>query len=401
MTIIPDRCWVVAAGDTDRNYADLCIKHNVIIMGPGDLGQLNDHVAISNYREIYSSRMVSNLERFRDIEPNDMVVLRLGQSEVHAVGYVLDRSGVSPDSGYKYKSYAYSNFFADVDGWSLQHFHPVNWVWAKPDGVPMRFVNALNRGDTTQKFYRTEKNKDIFDWIERDINYCEFKGETFSSLFQKNDSLSAQDISRKLYDYGLGAISITDLDEKVLDLCRLADWYTKFGIIPSESETVSHLVTPLLLTLGWTPQRIALEYNISGKGRADIALFSNGNRKDYQPTAIVEAKKLNQSCLNASDQVKRYASELKSVYRLIVTDGIRYGVFLRKSENEEFPVYPNAYMNLTRLMGKYPIYGENCGGADEVMLFLSASWDYRLNSPKISSKEVFSEEEVSLDKVVI
>ena len=42
MNIDPDRCWQIAAGDTDRNYADICLQHNVVIMGPSYCGSWVD-----------------------------------------------------------------------------------------------------------------------------------------------------------------------------------------------------------------------------------------------------------------------------------------------------------------------------------------------------------------------
>lgn len=128
---------------------------------------------------------------------------------------------------------------------------------------------------------------------------------------------------------------------------------------------------------------MALEWN-----RTDLALFPNGNRKDYEPLVLIEAKRLDQSCLSASHQVKRYGEALKQVKRLLVTDGIRYGLFTRQDETQQFSDKLSAYMNLADLRGNYPIYGQNCGGADEVMLTLSAAWSEKLSSPKLKKSEI-------------
>jgi hypothetical protein len=389
MAHIPERCWIVAAGDCDRNYANLCLRHGVIVAGPGDLGPLDQPENVKNYRDHCSSRLATTLERFRDIGPGDLVILRLGQSEIHGVGYVCQRPNVVLEV-----SYDYSNAFEDVDGWDLQHFHAVRWIWAKPEDVPKSFINALNRGDTTQLFYRSEKNATVWKWIEEELDDSSEAAPGDPKSLKAGKEINIRDITTKLYDYGLGAGSISEIDEQILDLCRLAEWYRKYGVEPSETETVSHLVTPLLLSLGWTPQRIALEFAISGKGRADVALFPNGNRKEYEPVAIVEAKKLNQSCLSASDQIRRYAEDLNDVRRLIVTDGIRYGIFIRHGE-EPFSEHPSAYMNLTRLRDCYPIWGPNCGGADEVMLTLSAAWNHRFKAPKAALKDAAAGQEAA------
>lgn len=366
MADIPQECWAIAAGDTDRNYADLCLKHGVILMGPGNPGSLLDIKEIKNYEGRYTPKMLSGLKRFVGIQPGHLIVLRLGKSEVHGVGYTLDYPGTLPGL----RSYGHSEFFADVDGWDLQHFHYVHWIWRAPNGIPKRFPHALNMGDTAQKLKEGNKNRTLFDWIRSlkpDVP------ESVTSHLVAGKKLEVRDITTKLFDYGLGSGAISSVEERISDLCRLAEWYKKHKLNPSENETVSHLVTPLLLSLGWTPQRIALEYPLKGGGRIDLALFPNGNR-DYEPIAIVEAKKLGQSCLSASEQVKKYASQLKSIRQLIVTDGIRYGLFLKRGNQVDFSNHPVAYMNLTKLHDAYPVYGADCGGADEVILALSAAW---------------------------
>jgi hypothetical protein len=52
-----------------------------------------------------------------------------------------------------------------------------------------------------------------------------------------------------------------------------------------------------------------------------------------------------------------------------VTDGLRYGVFLR-NEDENFRLY--AYLNLKRLKRDYPIY--ECQGAAEAILAMTPEW---------------------------
>ena len=66
MDIIPDRCWQIAAGDSNRNYADLCLRHNVVIMGPGYCGDwlnITDSIEILQ-RDGWSSRKITNIEKF-------------------------------------------------------------------------------------------------------------------------------------------------------------------------------------------------------------------------------------------------------------------------------------------------------------------------------------------------
>ncbi|MGF7135870.1 hypothetical protein P3T40_007382 [Paraburkholderia sp. EB58] len=56
-------------------------------------------------------------------------------------------------------------------------------------------------------------------------------------------------------------------------------------------------------------------------------------------------------------------------HRLIVTDGLRYGVYTRPGDGE-FRLY--AYFNLIRLRKDYPVYP--CKGAREALVALAPEW---------------------------
>ena len=67
-------------------------------------------------------------------------------------------------------------------------------------------------------------------------------------------------------------------------------------------------------------------------------------------------------------QARSYALSRNSRHRLIVTDGLRYGVFVR--EKDSFRLY--AYLNLARLRRDYPILG--CKGAEAALLAMTPEW---------------------------
>ncbi len=372
MVSIPENCWVIAAGDTNRNYADLCLEHGVVMMGPSYCGDwLNrwseDGLKAEDVlrRDKWSSRKITMLHSFaNDIKKGDLVVLRLGINEIHGVGIVQN-------------GYQYNELFSDIDGWDLAHIHRVDWIWKKPDGKPQSSNGALRRGDTLQKLGRTDKTESIFKWIEA----LPEPSAKLPALKNAGKKLRVSDIIRKLFDYGVGSGSLSTLEDRIKDLCSLAEWYKTYRVEPSEHETLAHLISPLLLALGWTPQRLALEYTIKeSRTRVDVALYPNGNRKAYEPIAFIEAKKFGYSCLSAESQIRNYAENMKYLRRLIVTDGIRYGVFVRKQDDDEFPDKPSAYLNLTDLRDEYPVYGD-CRGADEALLYMSAAWSHRFEHP--------------------
>lgn len=351
--------WQMAAGDTDRNYADMCLKWGIIVLGPGKHGHLLNTKNIDEQMKSdgVTSHKIRTLRKFAtDVKIGDVIVLRIGQSEIHGIGIVRGE-------------YGWNQTLIDIDGWDLCHFHNVEWVWAKPEGKPQIFLDSLKFGDSLQLLNASDKTADLLTWIK---TLPEPQG-SFNTiqLPEGGQSLTIDELCQPLYDYGVGLNNLSDLKDCISELQALAKWYRTFSSNPSEHETVTHLIVPLLRALGWTPQRIALEYHQTGKGRADVALYAYGNRKPEYLIAIVEAKKFQRSCLRAESQVKNYAA--KDTNRLIVTDGIRYGVFVKNNQGH-FPDFPTAYLNLTHLLDAYPIYGDGCAGADEALWLMNADW---------------------------
>ena len=180
---------------------------------------------------------------------------------------------------------------------------------------------------------------------------------------KQDNEASLDTISEYLFDHGVASLSISTLLDEIGELERLAKWYQRSSM-PSEYETVAYLVVPLLRALGWTPQRMAVEWN-----NVDLALFDQLPRSDETLTVVVEAKKMDKSCLTAMSQAMSYANGKSGCHRLIVTDGLRYGVYVR-SRLEEFRLY--AYMNLTKLRHDYPVL--ECKGAGDALLAMAPEW---------------------------
>jgi hypothetical protein len=182
------------------------------------------------------------------------------------------------------------------------------------------------------------------------------------------EAVSLDEISQYLYDQGVAADNIDSLTVRMADLVRTAGWYTRTDTQPAERETVAYLVVPLLRSLGWTPQRMAIEWS-----RIDIALFDALPREDGNLVAAVEAKKRWRTCLNSCSQVFGYAltPERHRCRRAISTEGISYAAFRRDGGNC-FEETPEAYLNLTRMVSDYPLI--HCAGAKEALSLMSADW---------------------------
>jgi len=354
--------WQVAAGDTRRDYVKLCLDWGVILNGPGAPGPWTSNR--DGYRNDHGPQKASDLARFCEtIQSGDRVALNLGLSTISGLGIV-----VGP--------YEWNDHFGDIDGWDIQHLRRVNWFWKQggSDSAPPPFDSRELKRGTTQRL----GSESVRTWFEEEwikAGKPEADPAALPPLpANPPEAITVESIGESLFDQGIGASFISETIARIADIKRLADWYWRVEDRPSESETVAHLVVPLLQTLGWTPQRLAVEWK-----QVDLALFDAVPRADKHLSTIVEVKKMDEACLSAKAQAEGYAlaKGRERCRRLIVTDGMRYGVFTR-SEDGRFADYPDAYMNLRRLVRIYPLLrspaselaGEN--GAARAMALMSA-----------------------------
>jgi hypothetical protein len=342
--------WQFASGGRGRNYGRLLIDWGVIVLGPGRFGNWNENQA--TYDSKLSGQKSGEIRRFyRQVEVGDRVVLRKGTDEAHAVG-VIESDAVCHEA------------FGDVDGWDLQHTRRVRWLWTH-DGSPKTFdTYTFNFGQTLTKGV----DEGVAEWV-RSLNLSYRTDNPLPALPESGgQDISIQDIGRHLFDAGVDSSSINELSRKIEELNRIARWYGRSKEKPSEHETVAYLVIPLMRVLGWTPQKMGVEWN-----RVDLALFDDVPRTKEKLVATVEAKKWGNSCLTARSQAERYARDVAGdrCQRLIVTDGNRYGVFLRNGSGG-FGAEPDAYLNLAHPKDAYPILKSD--GAHEALRLMSSDW---------------------------
>jgi hypothetical protein len=246
----------------------------------------------------------------------------------------------------------------------LNHVRRVRWLWKTTPGSPHRFPTyTLNLGDTTQPLTA----QIVKDWISGLSLPNIPRTSPLATLPQAGPALTIEAIGNSLFDYGIGSSSVSSVVHQIEDLNRLARWYRQFDVGPSERETISHLTVPLFHALGWTPQRMSVEWN-----RVDIALFDTLPRRDANLSVIVEAKRMDESCFKAVSQARDYAllEGREACRRLVVTDGVRYAVY-RRLEGA-FQATPDSYLNLAEPRKTYPILG--CDGGDRAMLLMSSGW---------------------------
>lgn len=337
--------WQQACGDTNRNYSKICLEWDVILNGPGYAGSYPECDSILNSHG-WTSKKRTDIRRFaQKMKNGDLVVLRLGTNQVLGFGEIVGE-------------YEWLESFGDIDGWDLQHVRRVRWLWNGLNS-PKRFETyALKQGDTTQ-----ELTSDVVkEWIrELEIKNTESNRELIK-LPKHGKEVNQEQIGEYLFEQGVSSNAIEELMTEFNELKRIAKWYQNKEA-PSEFETVAYLVVPILRAIGWTPQKMAIEWN-----KVDLALFDQLPRKNENLSIVVEAKKKGNSCLTAKSQAQGYADGKVNCKRLIVTDGLRYGVYL-KNEGE-YKLY--AYFNLTDLKDSYPIY--NCHGVKEALRIMTPDW---------------------------
>jgi hypothetical protein len=348
MNLKTDCVWQIAAGDTERNYAPLCLRWDVVLMGPGRFGPWNE-TAYTPGQTGDTTRKIAVIRRFcEEIRDGDLVVLRIGTSSVCGVGVVVGDT-------------EWNDRFGDVDGWDLQHVRRVKWLWKQNTDFS---TYALKWGDTVQRL----TSEPVLDWI-RTLEIPDSEMAREIADFPRSAGVrrdTSETIAEYLFDHGIASQSIRDLTNEIAELSRIAKWYQS-SCNPSEPETVAYLVIPLLRALGWTPQKMAIEWR-----KVDIALFRSLPRDTGNLAAVVEAKRKGLSCLTAKSQAQGYAEKYGSALcrRLIVTDGLRYAVFFRTEQG--FEEQHRAYLNLADMRSEYPVY--ECGGAKEAFLLMSSDW---------------------------
>jgi hypothetical protein len=212
-----------------------------MIAGPGGLG-VYDETSYAHLGDIRNS-----LRRFyNEAHRGDIVLLRLGTGEVLTVGEIGDDAAEWLDA------------FSDVDGWDLQHARRVRWFPNTANTFPTRTLGGQVRT------FAAVNVESVRAWVES-LNIPE--GERFRDLRllpAAGATLYAAELGRRLFIEGLPSDQVDKLVALFSVLERVASWYSNDTKRPkgrpSEQETVCYLVVPLLLSLGWSQQTAAVQW---------------------------------------------------------------------------------------------------------------------------------------------
>ncbi|MDR3407631.1 MAG: hypothetical protein P4L68_03925 [Methylovirgula sp.] len=330
--------WQVAAGDGSRDYSDVFLNFGVILVGPGSEGDYFKHKDAYNHPSSWAYRPF--MEPFAEaVQIGDLVVLKRPSGslwEIIAVGEVLS-------------GYLFQEVFGDVEGWDLQHCRQVRWKAP----IKSTVVPGLRRGTLIRvnSAIVVDEIKSIWQ-TGRDI--------PSAPIPPNPQTIEVDELIESLIVKGLPGQNAELIANTIWRLRRMAKYYQTHGEDVSEHEIRSFLIVPLLLSLGWAEQRVKIEW-----WNMDVVLFDTVYKKDTsKPLVIIESKRLFDGLRYAPEQATNYAKSYPTCDRFIVSDGIRYKLFLREAEEWRFA----AYMSLTTPTQKHP-YETNVDGA--VTFFLS------------------------------
>ena len=294
--------WQVAAGDADRPYTDLFLKHSVALIGPGDAGKWSPSRSDSEFEGSYVRRFAE------EVNIGDVLLLRKGIRTVCAVDRVASE-------------YEYLPQFDDVNGWDLQHCRRVYWFHCEPHVFGGRvFGSRLSRVYTAKvvdfvKFFTAERS----DW----------RSGTLKELPTEEKALDVDAIPSHL-----------NLREIIRQAPKYSNLYwnrNSFGNTPTENEMIAHWVVPFLRALGWEIKNIAVEWTHKNY-RIDVCVFCHLPRVKCH--YLIEVKRLGAGLEGAREQGKAYAMGFDPPCDIVVTDGIRYRMY-EAQKNFELAVSAN------------------------------------------------------------
>lgn len=320
--------YQLMSGDSTRDFSRVMLDFGTALVGPGRYGSIieNQHV----YEE---KGHWGKLAWLLEASPGDRIVLHAGKSQIQAVGEIIESNG---------QIYQYSPFFSDIDGWDLNHFCFVRWKL-----ITKTFDDAPLSRSTAQRLHKEE----VIKFIEDNWDSYSFVEPRYE-MTQDAEELTYEQIEDELIDSGL---RIEDAEQTVKTMERvekLAKWYLKQDddFPKSEHEIRSFVVIPFLYSLGWSHQRMSVEY-----GNLDIVLFSDASRTEAK--IFIETKSLWTGSVKGLQQAKGYLVSkpelLRNIEKVIITDGLVYWLF-NAGEMDN----PIAYMNLGRRRSKNPAYPE-------------------------------------------
>ena len=325
--ILNNNLWQVGTGDSTRSYFDVFLQYGVALVGPGDPGK----EGMEDTAHFYQTNPKANnwgavLKR---LDKGHWIIARSGKTRILGVGKVTSE-------------YNFSDLFEDIEGWDLHHFVRVKWY------TPLNKDKILELSDSTMRWVTISEcnNQEAKNLISN----SEF--EEIEPIVKDNwklpEKLEIREITDALIEYGIRIQDAENISNIINRIIKLTKWYEANDYKVLEHELRAFLIIPLLISLGWSEQKIKLEYN-----RIDVALFDEPFKGDYKrsPELILEAKTFDNGLAFTQGQIKRYGEMFPECSRFVITNGFRYRYF----EKENGELKEKGYFNLLRLRKTYAI----------------------------------------------
>ncbi len=319
----PGNTWQVGTGDGTRNYGEIFLKYGVALVGPGNPGKEGGPDAAAFYQQYPQVKNWGAV--LTGVRKGDWIIARKGRSVILAVGEVVGE-------------YNHSDFFADVEGWNLQHLVKVRWH------IPAGGSINLNGSSLGMSTLERCKQPDVFAAIYH-AAFEDNKPVLSVPEPYKPIMVSTDNIIQALIDQGIRIQDAENVGRTIERIIKLAKWYDHNDRGVLEAEIVAFLITPLLIALGWSEQKIKLEHE-----RIDVALFPEPFRggKNLSPRIILEAKTFSNGLAFTADQVRSYSEKFPECDLFVTTNGYRYKIF----EKEKGELVPKGYFNLLRMVDR-------------------------------------------------
>lgn len=338
--------WQIAAGDSARDYSQMLIEHDVMIMGPGEYGSAKD--GMEQYEDAINAGWCSStkaraIERFyTDVKPGHFVLLRRGHRVV-AFGLV------------EQDTYEWDERFDDVYGWDLQHSRRILWQ-----------DHLMNRLEDIQR------ETDLFSQRRQIPTFTRVRDESvlssIRSLFPEcrtrphrplpdppSNLLHDEQLGEGLFSRGLSLQAVDSLLTAIGRQRRLLKWYYEHGVAsgrPTEHEVVAYMVLPMLLSLGWSEQLLAIEWH-----KVDLAAFRRIPTVAEVCALVCEAKGMWHGLQGSLAQAARYVADLglTNCRKVMLTQGGRFYLFDRLQHGATWNPRPSGYFNVEKIRRSYVV----------------------------------------------
>ncbi len=327
--------WQIAAGEPRRNYAQLFLNHDLMFMGPGRYGPYEKAVY---YARVLSGEETANkvgqVRRFaEDVKAGDIILLRSGYRVV-AIGLAVE------------DGYAWSETFDDVYGWDLQHTRRVIWQ-GHLEGELQRLQPTPSQELFAQRkqipTFTALNDRAVLDRVE--ALFAQLRSRPLRPLPPPPPPpLSMDALGHELFSRGVPNESVDTVLVAIQRQRRLSQWYLAHGERsgrPTEHEVVAHMILPLLLSLGWSEQLLAVEWH-----KIDLAAFWGAPTVKERCVLVCEAKGIGHGLQDVFSQASDYVARLglTECQKILLTDGAR--LYLYERQDEIWGEVPAGYLNV-------------------------------------------------------